>query len=161
MTTRNTIIAVLIGLFALGIAGYLFSGNVGQGRDERAVRSLIADFGKHMQKVSLLASDASSTIATEYAPFVSPDLIAAWQKDPTKAPGRTTSSPWPDHIEITQMTPQGAGYIVQGAIILMTSNEVEHGGNAGIIPVYIQVVRLDGKWQIVAYQEVATVLPTP
>lgn len=151
-STRNIIIGVVLALVVLGTLGYVFSDDVARRADERAVRSFVEDFGGHLQKVSLLSPEASSTIVREYEAFASPALIALWQSDPSKAPGRLTSSPWPDHIEITQLMPQGAGYLVQGAVVFMTNGEE---GSAGITPVYIQVVRVDGEWQIVAYQEVA------
>lgn len=157
--TRAIIIVALAGLTLLGGAWYFFSHDFAARADERRVRSLVADFGARPKKVSLLSPEASSTIAAEYSAYVSPELIALWQKDPAQAPGRRTSSPWPDRIEITEIMRQGAGYIVQGAIILMTSEEAERGGNAGIIPVYLQIVRQDGAWKIVAYQEVATSTP--
>ncbi|HEY4499266.1 MAG TPA: hypothetical protein VJH94_04375, partial [Candidatus Paceibacterota bacterium] len=121
---------------------------------------VVKEFGLELQKVSLLDPSASSTIAALYSPYVAPELVAVWQKNPEGAPGRLTSSPWPDRIEVVRTTPQGEGYIMQGAVILMTSAEKE-GENAGIVPVIIQVVSRDGKWLIAAYQEQKLTANTP
>ena len=151
--TRNILIAVIV-IIVLGAIGYLFYPTH---NDESAARATVTAFGQHLKNVSLLSPNASSTIAQEYGSFVMPALLAVWQSDPTQAPGRQTSSPWPDRIEVLSMTPQAKSYVVQGAIILMTSEETTHGGNAGIIPVMLQVVPAgDGKWYIAAYEEQAT-----
>lgn len=150
--SKHAVIVVVLGLIVLAVVGYVFSDDIALRADERQVRSLVQAFGEHLQKVSLLSADAPSVIASEYADFASPALIALWQSDPSKAPGRTVSSPWPDRIEITQLSPQGAGYLVQGAIVFMANGDE---GTAGITPVYLQVVRESGEWRIVAYQEVA------
>lgn len=158
--TQTTVVIVVLALVILGAVGYFFSDDVALRADERSVRTLITDFGTHLKNVSLLSPEAASTIEREYAPYASSALVELWKSDPSKAPGRRTSSPWPERIDITSLTPQGAGYVVQGAIIYMTSTEVDGGGNAGITPVYLQVVREDGGWQVVAYQEVATSTPS-
>ncbi|HET8575378.1 MAG TPA: MliC family protein [Candidatus Paceibacterota bacterium] len=116
--------------------------------NETAVKQTVEDFGKQLQKVSLLAPDASSTMKDAYGPYVTGTLLAEWQKDPSKAPGRDVSSPWPDHIEITDVSTSGVVYSVEGKIVLMTSNEVEHGGNAGTVDVSMTLVDQNGKWLI-------------
>ncbi|MBV9159122.1 MAG: hypothetical protein JO019_00825 [Candidatus Kaiserbacteria bacterium] len=154
-TYRNVMIAALAALVILiGIAVYLHGDAFGSG-DAKA-RETVTTFGAQLQMVSLMAPDASSTIASVYGPYVTPELLAAWEKNPSKAPGRETSSPWPDRIEITQVAPQGSGYIVHGEMVMMTSNEIEHGGDAGRVPVVLQVVPQDNSWRIAAFQEIAT-----
>ena len=151
-STRNTIIIVIAALILLGTAGYFFSGNFIASADKRAIRALVANFGIHLQKVSLLGPDASSTVATEYSPYVAPELLAVWQKDPVYAPGRRASSPWPDHIEIDSITPAvNDQYTVSAKIIMMTSNEVAHGGNAGTVPILIQLGKVSGNWEIIGF----------
>jgi len=150
-STRNTIIIVIGVLLLLGLLGYT-APKIGTAFDKGVARSTAQDFGKQLQKVSLLERDASSTIASFYGPYVTPELLAIWQQKPSKAPGRPTSSPWPDHIDIVKITPQGESYIVEGDIILMTST-----GEVGKIPVVMQLVRGEsGKWLIAAYQEQGT-----
>lgn len=71
-----------------------------QAAAEPEVSAVVAAFGARLKNVSLLAPDAAEQIEAQYAGLVSDELIAAWQADPTQAPGRLTSSPWPDRIEV-------------------------------------------------------------
>ena len=53
-----------------------------------------------------------------YGDYITPELLAKWQGDPQNAPGRMTSSPWPDRIEISNIERQPDGsYIANGKII--------------------------------------------
>lgn len=148
------VIAVVCG--ATIIAGVIGTGSVPQTSGADMASSTVASFGQTLQNVSLLAPNASSTIATTYAPYVDPALLKQWEANPESAPGRVVSSPWPDHIQITSVTPQGAGYVVDGNLIFMTSNSAENGGNDGTTPVVIQLLDENGSWMIVAFQGQAT-----
>ncbi|HOQ09731.1 MAG TPA: copper amine oxidase N-terminal domain-containing protein, partial [Syntrophomonadaceae bacterium] len=70
--------------------------------EQAVVSKLVADFGQRLKNVSLLAPDdvVTKSIKENYAEYVSPELLAQWQKDPANAPGRLTSSPWPERIDI-------------------------------------------------------------
>jgi hypothetical protein len=156
MQRKHTLIviaAVIVVVAAAAIIAVLMGGGASSpASQENAASSTVAAFGKTLQQVSLLAPDASSTIASTYAPYVDPALLTQWEANPQSAPGRVTSSPWPDHIAITSITPQGQGYVVNGQLVFMTSNEVEHGGNADTTPVVLQLVRENNRWMIVAFQ---------
>jgi hypothetical protein len=152
-TTRIYSIGAI--LLIIIVAGLYWHASTTSAADKAAVRSTITTFGQQLQKVSLLAPNASTTIASTYAAYATPQLLASWEADPESAPGRLTSSPWPDHIDITSVQKTSEGYAVQGNLILMTSNEVEHGGNAGSEPVSLQLVKTDGKWLISSYQATA------
>lgn len=95
------------------------------GSEEREVRQVIADFGKKLNMVSLAAPKeiAARSIREQYAPFISPELLAAWEADPEKAPGRLTSNPYPDRIDIVLVEKEGDAYVVQGKVIEVTSSE--------------------------------------
>jgi hypothetical protein len=119
------------------------------GQHEGDVRTTVAQFGNQLNTVSLLSPTASEDIRKAYAPYVTPELLAAWVADPSSAPGRLTSSPWPDHIETDTVTMNENGsYDVLGRIMLMTST-----GDAGIIPVSLTVADVDGGFLITRYQE--------
>lgn len=150
MRSRVPHIAAGIGIVLILLVVGVYEFEDRDARGVAAAHSVVEDFGAHLQNVSLQSPDAASAMAKEYGPYVTPDLLAAWQKDPMHAPGRTASSPWPESIEITQFSSQGEGYLAQGAVILTSST-----GKAGIIPVYLQLVQQGGKWKIAAYQEVA------
>ena len=69
--------------------------------------------------------------------------------DPESAPGRLTSSPWPDRIEIDNVQAAGTDeYLVTGWVIEKTSaDETKY-------PVQITVSKVDGSWLITAWQAV-------
>jgi hypothetical protein len=113
------------------------------------VRTFVESFGASLQMVSLLAPDAAQQIEAVYAPFVSPELLAAWMTDPATAPGRLTSSPWPDRIEIDSITSQPDGsYLVSGSVIEITSAEIDTENAAAQSPVEITVRQIEGQWRI-------------
>lgn len=115
---------------------------------EAEVRQLVEDFGTRLQNVSLLAPDAGEQMATHYAALVTPELLAAWQADPLNAPGRQTSSPWPDRIDILSMEQLDAQtYAVSAEIVEATSDNPDVHRQ----PVEITVSRVNGEWLISAY----------
>ncbi len=120
--------------------------------DEAAVRALAESFGQRLQNVSLLALAAAAQIQEQYRDFVSPELLQQWMADPSHAPGRLTSSPWPDRIEIIKIEQQGEGdYLVTGFVIEITSQEVTSGGVAAQYPVSLTVEKVAGIWLITQY----------
>lgn len=119
------------------------------GEHEGDVRTTIAQFGNQLNTVSLLAPTAAEDIERTYGPFVAPELLAEWVANPASAPGRLTSSPWPDHIEVDSVTKNEAGsYDVAGRIILKAST-----GDVGSVPVSLTVSNVDGSFLITRYEE--------
>jgi len=119
------------------------------GEHEGDVRALVSSFSNQMDSVSLLAPDAAETIRKAYEPYVAPALIKAWAMDPLSAPGRLTSSPSPDFIEIGTVTETSPNeYAVTGEIVLVTST-----GDAGRVPVSLTVESIDGHFLITQYVE--------
>lgn len=119
---------------------------------EQAVRAHIERFGERLQMVSLLAPDSATQIEQLYAEFVSPELLQDWMADPSSAPGRLTSSPWPDRIEISSVEQQSSEqYLIAGMVIEITSTEEMSGGVAAQYPVDIEVSLVEGHWLITAW----------
>lgn len=119
--------------------------------NQAIVKNVVVSFGKVLKNVSLLAPKEIfvQDIQTNYGNFLTPELLVAWKNDPTTALGKTTSSPWPDHIDVSKVTEVTATqYTVQGNIIEMTSNEVEHGGNAGEEAIDLIVQQVANQWLI-------------
>ncbi len=145
-------ILILVAVVSLVAIAFFASGGV---LAKQAATKTVRNFGAEMKNISLLApkDTLKSDIQTHYDRFATDALMEQWLEDPTNAPGRETSSPWPEKIEIRSVQKQGQSYIVSGEIVMMTSNEVEKGGNAGTIPVILQLIEEDGEWQIAAYQE--------
>ena len=93
---------------------------------DTAIRNNVTGFGMHLKNVSLLAPAATvrSTMAKEYGPYIIPELLTKWQNDPSQALGKTTSSPWPERIQISTITKELNGtYKVEATVIEMMSNE--------------------------------------
>ncbi|MBE3577021.1 MAG: hypothetical protein IMX00_04955 [Limnochordales bacterium] len=120
--------------------------------DARAVAALVEDFGRRLQLVSLLAPTESlaKTMQEHYGNLVaSPELIDRWLDNPLHAPGRLTSSPWPDRIEITSIEKLSErSYRVEGKIIEITSTEMQGSGVAAQRPITLLVERVADRWLI-------------
>lgn len=137
-------------LAALGFS-YVISHPEGiiDGEHDGDVRSLVSSFSNQMDAVSLLAPDAAGTIRAVYTPYVASPLIEKWVADPSSAPGRLTSSPSPDHIEIESVTKTNTGiYEVTGFVVLTASE-----GDAGRVPVSLTVETIEGHLLITRYAE--------
>lgn len=86
--------------------------------DTTAVTTLVQGFSKALKDVSLLdTAGVSSAMEKAYAVYVTPELLKAWQGNPSQAPGRTVSSPWPDRIDIYDVRKESdTAYTVTGQI---------------------------------------------
>ncbi len=119
--------------------------------DEKAVVDLVESFGSKLQAVSLLAPKdiLEKSMKENYGDYVSEALLAKWAGDPQNAPGRLTSSPWPDRIEITSTEKISENaYEVKGKIIEITSTEKEKGGAAAKRPITLEVKKINDSWVI-------------
>lgn len=121
--------------------------------EKEEVTALVENFGSKLKEVSLsaLGEIVSQEIEEIYTPFVSSTFLLNLTNDPTRAPGRDVSSPWPEKIEIISMEKLDSHTIqVKGKIILMTSVEVAQGGNAGETPIVLWVRNTNarGAWLI-------------
>lgn len=126
--------------------------------NEQQVRSVVEEFGSRMKNISLLSPQAASDIRAQYEGLISEEILTAWEQDPTKAPGRLTSSPWPERIEILEVEEQEDGaYEVQGRVIEVTSAE---NGSENIASQYTIALKLRNrseKWIITGYQSTKAV----
>lgn len=139
------------------------SGDVNSDEAEKnEVIKFVQSFGGQLKMVSLLAPEdiLKETMNEYYGDYVSAELIEKWLKDPVTAPGRLTSSPWPERIEVlaVEKTEENE-YIVKGTIIEVTSVELKEGGSAARRPVTLNVDKIDDKWvitgaEIGAYEEI-------
>jgi hypothetical protein len=121
--------------------------------EEEAVRYVVESFGKRLQNVSLQSPNAAQVIEEQYAEWAAPELLKIWMNDISRAPGRVTSSPWPDRIEITSIVREADKYVVVGFVVEVTSIEVVNGGVAAKIPVRVVLEKREGRWFITEYAE--------
>ncbi|MEQ8175398.1 MAG: hypothetical protein ABRQ26_10075 [Syntrophomonadaceae bacterium] len=119
--------------------------------DQKVVADLVNEFGTKFTMVSLQApaDDVRKSIQENYGSYVSSELMEKWLKYPLIAPGRLTSSPWPDRIEIqsTNMVSEDT-YEVKGEVIEISSQEKTSGGAAAKYPITLRVKKLDNRWVI-------------
>ena len=146
-------ISILI-LILVGI--HLFPSKISNTQEQEA-KSVVLDFGEKLKMVSILAPKKTvvKDIQDNYSGYVSPDLLNQWESDPSKAPGRITSSPWPDRIEIASVAKQGNdSYKIEGKVIEITSVEAEKGGVANSYVVNIEVQKIGNKWLITEFEKI-------
>ncbi|MDD3751711.1 MAG: peptidase M56, partial [Tissierellia bacterium] len=108
MYIRKNQLYIIIGIIVLLMAIFIIysiSNNNDLNNDEEEVIKLVEDFGRTLKNVSLLAPRDSviQAINENYSPYVTDELMQSWIANPRRAPGRTTSSPWPERIEINNV----------------------------------------------------------
>ncbi|WP_341878011.1 stalk domain-containing protein [Defluviitalea saccharophila] len=119
--------------------------------DKKVVQDLVLEFGSKLQMVSLLAPEdvVKKSMEENYKPFVSSSLLTKWQKDIESAPGRLTSSPYPDCIEILSVEKlSNDSYEVKGEILEVTSMDKLSGGFTSKQPITLIVKNISNTWLI-------------
>ena len=136
------------------VVAIAFAAACGPSEAERAAARaeavlVVEQFGSRLKHVPLLAppAEVSGHLRDQYGPYVTTLLLGGWLSDPASAPGRETSSPWPDRIEVRQAEPLGAtAFDVSGEIVYVTTLE---GDPVMRTPVTVRVVRgPDDVWRI-------------
>jgi phage shock protein PspC (stress-responsive transcriptional regulator) len=122
-------------------------------QNQADAENTVKNFGEVLRDVSVLAPKEmlKPLLEKTYGPYITPELLAAWQNDPGLALGKETSSPYPDHINIDSNTKNADGtYSIAGDIIMMTSNPQD--GYSDIEPVTFTLVQLNNEWRISAVE---------
>lgn len=113
-------------------------------------RAIVERFGARLRMVSVLGprEQFAAAIREQYGPLVSEDLLGQWSLDPSTAPGRKVSSPWPRGIEITDVRNDGENArVVTGRILYVTNADTSSVVER--VPVRIDVTRgADQRWRI-------------
>lgn len=129
---------------------------VAAGCDSTAAAALVEEFGARLNDVALAAPESLvvGQIRDAYAAVVTDGLLEAWIADPRSAPGRLTSSPWPERIDVRSVTTLDAGTCrVDAEVVYVTSTEMTTGGAAYREPVGI-TLRQNGELKISGYEAV-------
>jgi len=154
---RILMIAAAFTLMSASIASPSWAqGQVAGVAEVQAVTTVVSEFGRKLRSVAVLAPKPIAAAAMDgaYANLVAHELLAAWKSNPETAPGKRTSSPSPERIDITSVKPAGRdAYVVSGKVILLTAQERRSGGVFQANPVTLTVARQKGKWVITAYEE--------
>lgn len=147
------LIAVISGAMLIG--AYSGKSNKNATNEEKAAVAIIVEgFGSKLQIVSLSYSKdiVEKRMQDNYGTLVSQALIKEWISgisDSLNVPGRLTSSPWPDRIEILSTEKLSADeYKVSGKIIEMTSVEKLNGGVAAKRRITLVVRKIENRWII-------------
>lgn len=124
----------------------------------RKAERVVEEFGQRMKNVPTSASldIASKAIRDEYGGLVDRLLLSVWEATPSRAPGRETSSPWPERIEIASSTNSGAEVVVIGMIV-----EAASTGVVRRLPVEIRLRPEGDSWVIVAFIPLQEEPPAP
>lgn len=123
---------------------------------KQVATTVVTEFGRRLRMVAVLAPKELMTKSMEeaYSDLVAADLLATWKSNPEKAPGKRTSSPSPERIDISSIKAQGHdAYIVKGQVILLTSQERRAGGIFQANPVTMTISKQNGRWVITAFKE--------
>lgn len=121
-----------------------------------AAIAAIERFGERLSRVSLLAprDELRTRIRAEYGPLVTPALLAEWLADPSQAPGRAVSSPWPARISVSQARRVSADEYEMTGHVVEVANAAD-GGTTTVarIPVRVQLLRVGNGWRVADYDE--------
>jgi hypothetical protein len=115
------------------------------------VENIVRGFGSKLKMVSLLAPDdlLKESMNENYGKLVTKELIEKWIKNPSEAPGRAVSSPWPERIDIESSERVSDNkYKIKGFIIEVTSAEKASGEIAAKREITLEVEKIDGSWII-------------
>jgi hypothetical protein len=114
-----------------------------------AARRTVETFGQQLKMVPLLAEPSvrNDAFDTYYKPYVSSRLLDRWKSDSSVAPGRLTSSPAPDRIEVYEVVRNGGAYLVRGNLI-----ETSSSGPAQAYLVVARVEHQGGAWVLTDFQ---------
>ncbi len=120
---------------------------------DKAVSTLVG-FGKVLKMVPLASEPEAvrAAMRLHYKPYLTRELLSEWQQDPERAPGRRTSSPWPDGIEPQTVSQENGSFVIRGDVLEITSEELVNGGAANRYPVVATLVEQDGRWVISAFE---------
>lgn len=144
-------IALLIGLAACGEGEGSRTDRAASQPDcfDPVVRETVVHLGERLRQVSLLAPDSllRPEIQSAYGEFVTPALLARWMEDPSSAPGRQVSSPWPERIEVSAVEPAGdGGCRVRGEVVYSAS------ADPGPPTQVVVTLERQGGWRIASYE---------
>jgi len=132
---RGGIVALCLVVVAVIAIGALVScGGSGvpelTAEEKAQITELIDNFGHELTNVTMIDPEnvVAEQIKEHYTPYLTPNLLSKWVFDPSLAMGRTTSSPWPDRIEVDSMEKVDNDRIkVQGYVVWVAS-----GGQNGL-----------------------------
>lgn len=143
---KKIIVAATTLLFLFG-GYYLFI----QSQDQTQIQNVVKEFGRNIHSVPLYVprEELVHAIKEHYAPFVSQTLLEAWESNPERAPGRTSTSSVSSEINILGIDPSDGGSFEVQAVVV---EQIRSGDGTSIVPAqYLIGLKLrnqDGQWTI-------------
>lgn len=160
------VIAFGLALLLTGGILYLFNtsrGNEGphtvSSADHDAVRAVIEAFGDNLAMVPLMGPENERRAAMDayYTDYLSPSLLSSWYPAGAEALGRNASFPYPDRIEVVEISEERGIFTVEGNVIEVTETEEV----AAVQPVTFMLERQETGWRITEVTKGAySTLPT-
>jgi bla regulator protein BlaR1 len=147
-------IAAIAVIIVIGAAAWNFWPTPAPQDASDDVRNTVISFGGTLRSVSLLAPSEVLTqeMEEQYGPYVAPELLAQWEQDPTKAPGRLTSSPFPQGFYIASITKQADGtYRVDAAVQEVTS--IETSAIVDKYGVTLVLQKMGDSWKVISFEK--------
>jgi hypothetical protein len=146
------ILITVLGLAAFGgLVYYTVRSNERlMGEDAKnTAETVVNEFGSRLKNVSLLSPEEAlkESIRENYGELITPELLSIWENDPSLAPGRVVSSPWPEKIDIYDLAIGPNEISVGGSVVEATSAEPA-GDERLKRPINIKLTKEDGKWLI-------------
>ena len=120
--------------------------------DINAIYQVVGEFGARLKDVGLSdpkQEDIITAVDFNLKRLITNRLYQEFVQDTSRIPGRAASSPWPEGIEIVSVQRLDNGsYTMVGNRIMMDSNELAHGGNAGETNITLTLKKVNGTWLI-------------
>ncbi|ACL69708.1 hypothetical protein [Halothermothrix orenii] len=123
--------------------------------EKNIIKEVVIEFGSNLKKVSLQSPEDKliKDINKYYKDYVTRELLNKWLTNPSKVPGRSFSSPWPEEIEIKKIKNIGGDkYRVIGIVKEVTSKELVKGEPLNRYQVELIVKKIKNKWLISDYR---------
>ena len=134
--------------------------------ESQVLQDRVLAFGETFKNVALLStSTLADDLQQNYNDFASPDLIQQWLQSATSAPGRLTSSPWPDHAKIDSMEkqPDGSYRVIFNEELVTSASSTDATSSpqgivasttvVGLDPYDTTWKNVDGEWMVVELQK--------
>ncbi len=154
---KKIIIAEIVGgiliLVLLGVLVFVKPKPAPEGsvsnENDSAIRAQVTAFGTTLKNVALLGTpeNVKKDLQKNYESYLTPELLLAWQNNPSLALGRQTSSPWPDRINIVSVVGKNGSYTVDGNVIELTSADAPQEP-AAVYPITLAVEKRHNSWLI-------------
>jgi hypothetical protein len=158
MNTNGLVKFIAVGivlLLLISVGGYfLFKPSTTMQPNEadiNAIYQVVGEFGARLKDVEITASNQAMMTEVDFnlKQLITDRLYQVFVQDKARIPGRYVSSPWPERIEINSVQMLDSGSCtVHGNQVLMTDDNVAHGGNAGEEPITLTLKKVNGTWLI-------------